>query len=234
MEPTVLHAGEGERLDAEHVIKVSSSELDVLEFTVGRDFEGPGPHYHARHVDSFYVLEGELELTAGADTLRAGPGTSVSVPPRVVHSFTNAGPGGARFLNFHTPGGFSEYARARSRGEQPDPAVFDQHNVDAHEGPGAAIVAPLGAGERLDLRDLVITIRTDRPEIALLDFTIEPTWSGVGPHHHDDHVDSFFVLWARSSISSAGRPSSPVRERSSRYQSGSRTASEARRRRHGS
>ena len=193
MEPIVLAAGEGERLSNQHLVKLSSTEVDLLEFTVGPEFEGPGPHFHEHHVDSFFVLEGELEFTAGEDTLRAAPGTSVSVPPGVVHSFTHT-TRGARFLNFHTPGGFSEYVRARSRGENPDPAAFDQHNVDSHGGPGAAIVALPGGGERLDLRDLAISIRTDRPEIALLDFMIEPTWSGVDPHHHDDHVDSFFVL----------------------------------------
>ena len=194
MEPTFLRAGEGERLSDEHLIKLSLPEADVIEFTVGPEYEGPGPHFHKQHVDSFFVLEGELEFTAGEHTLRAGPGTSVSVPPDVVHSFTNAGPGDAHFLNFHTPGGFSEYMRARFRGDEPDPAEFDMHNVTAHGGPGAAIVASPEGGERFEPPHLLLTIRTDRAELSLLELTLEPGWSGVDPHHHDDHVDSFFVL----------------------------------------
>ena len=50
--------GEGERLDAEHTILLSLPQIDVLEFTVGPDYEGPGPHLHEHHVDSFFVLEG--------------------------------------------------------------------------------------------------------------------------------------------------------------------------------
>jgi quercetin dioxygenase-like cupin family protein len=193
MNPIVVGPGEGERLSGEHLIKVALPQLDLIEFTVGPEYQGPGPHFHEHHGDSFFVLEGELEFTAGTETLHAGPGTSVSVPPGVVHSFTN-GETYARFLNFHTPGGFSGYVRARARGEQPDPADFDQHTVDAHRGPGSAIVGLPGRGERFEGPDRTITIRADLPEVSLLEFAVQPAWEGVDLHHHDDHVDSFFVL----------------------------------------
>lgn len=193
MKPIVVGPGEGERLSNEHLIKVALPQLDLLEFTVGAEFRGPGPHFHEHHADSFFVLEGELEFTAGAETLLAGQGTSVSVPPGVVHSFTNAG-AYARFLNLHTPGGFSGYVRARARGEQPDPADFDQHHVGEHGDLGAAMVTLPGGGERFEWPDRTIVIRTDLPEVSLLEFTVQPGWEGVDLHHHDDHVDSFFVL----------------------------------------
>jgi quercetin dioxygenase-like cupin family protein len=196
MNVVVSRPGEGERLDAEHLIKLSSPELDVLEFTVGADYEGPGPHFHGHHVDAFFVLEGELEFRAAEETIRALPGTSVCVPPGVVHSFTTAEAKGSRFLNFHAPGGFSGYLRARIGGEEPDPADFDIHDVDAPGGAGAAIVATEDEGERFGMRDSAstVTIRADRPEVSLLELAVEPAWSGVALHHHDDHVDTFFVL----------------------------------------
>jgi mannose-6-phosphate isomerase-like protein (cupin superfamily) len=127
--------GEGERLGREDrtiLVKVVRPELDVLEFDVGPDYDGPGPHYHERHTDSWYVLEGELELTIAGETVRLGAGGFVSVPPGVVHSFTNGGSGRARFLNIHSPDqGFTDYLRARTRGEDVDPAAFDIHNIDA-------------------------------------------------------------------------------------------------------
>ena len=218
MQPIVVGPGEGERLSNAHLIKVALPELDLIEFTVGAEYEGPGPHFHEHHVDSFFVLEGELEFTAGSDTLRAGPGTSVSVPPGVIHSFTNAG-AAARFLNFHTPGGFSGYVRARARGEQPDPAAFDQHHVDAHGGPGAAIVGLPGSGERFEWPDRTITIRTGLPEVSLLEFTVQPEWEGVDLHHHGDHVDSFFVLDGVGEFLRDGEPSAPSPERSSPFRS---------------
>ena len=118
----MVGAGEGERLEGEdrvlHV-KAVRPELDLLEYEVGPGYEGPGPHYHERHVDSFYVLEGELEFTVAGETVRAGAGTFVLVPPGVVHAFTNRGPGHARFLNVHAPEtGFVDYLRAVERGDE--------------------------------------------------------------------------------------------------------------------
>ncbi len=130
----VSRPGEGERLEIGSrtlLIKAVRAELDVLEFDVGPDYEGPGPHFHKRHADSFYVLKGELEFTVDGETVRAPAGTAVVVPPRVVHSFTNPGPGRTRFLNMHAPDtGFVEYMRARDRGEEPDPAQFDVWEAD--------------------------------------------------------------------------------------------------------
>ena len=196
MNAVVSRPGEGERLDAEHLIKLALPELDVLEFTVGADYAGPGPHFHEHHVDAFFVLEGELEFRAGEHTVHALPGTSVCVPPGVVHSFTTAEAKGARFLNVHAPGGFSGYLRARIGGEQPDPADFDIHDVALPGGPGAAIVAADGDGERVEVPGSAsaITIRADRPELSLLELAVEPAWPGVDLHHHDDHADTFFVL----------------------------------------
>ena len=134
MEPVVIPAGDGERLEAEHrelLVKAVRPELDFLEYDVGPGYEGPGPHYHERHVDSFYVLEGELEFRIDGETLRASAGTYVLVPPRVVHAFTNAGPRRARFLNVHAPErGFVDYLRARARGEEVDPERFDIWEVE--------------------------------------------------------------------------------------------------------
>jgi hypothetical protein len=50
---------------------------------------------------SFYVLEGELALTAGDGDVRAGAGSWVQVPPGVPH--TLAFPAPARFLDIGTP-----------------------------------------------------------------------------------------------------------------------------------
>ena len=117
MEGIVSRPGDGEFLEGEERalrVKLSRDELDVLEFEVGPDYEGPGPHFHKQHVDSFYVLEGELEFTVGGNTIVAPAGTFVAAPPNVVHSFTNASGKPARFLNVHAPDlGFTELQRAR-------------------------------------------------------------------------------------------------------------------------
>jgi mannose-6-phosphate isomerase-like protein (cupin superfamily) len=134
MEAIVSGPGKGELLSGEDRdlrVKAARPELDFLEYDVGPGYEGPGPHFHKEHVDSFYVLEGELEFRVGDDTVRAPTGAYVLVPPNVVHAFTNPGPGRARFLNVHAPEkGFVEYLRARDRGEEPDADEFDVWEVD--------------------------------------------------------------------------------------------------------
>jgi quercetin dioxygenase-like cupin family protein len=109
---TVSLPGEGERI-RDLVVKVSREEIDGLEIDCGPGY-GPGPHTHELEVDSFYILDGELDFTLGDQIVRAGPGTFVSAPPGAVHGFKCPGPGRARFLNLHTPaGGFVDSWRKK-------------------------------------------------------------------------------------------------------------------------
>ena len=111
---TLLGAGEGERLETEGrvaTIKIGREELSLVEFELEPGFEGPEPHTHDDHVDSFYVLEGEAEFLLGDERLRLGPGSFVAAPPGVEHTFTSGG-GRSRLLNVHAPSaGFHEWLR---------------------------------------------------------------------------------------------------------------------------
>jgi quercetin dioxygenase-like cupin family protein len=193
-QPVLLRPGEGERLNNRIVVKIERPELSVNEVNVGPDFAGPGPHFHKEHVDSFYVLEGQLEFTVGTETMVAGPGTSVAIPPKIVHGFTNPGPGGARYLNIHAPdGGFIEYLRRITGGGAK--VQWDSFDVDQPYGRAEAIVAGPNGGERLVRPSgLTNTIRAETTELSLFELEFDERWDGVDPHNHDDHVDSFFVL----------------------------------------
>ena len=109
---------EGERLEADSrvaTIKVGREELSMIEFDLESGLEGPDPHDHDDHVDSFYVLEGEAEFVMGEETLRLGAGSFVAAPLGVVHTFSNPGPRRARLLNVHAPStGFHDRLRAES------------------------------------------------------------------------------------------------------------------------
>ena len=52
-------------------------ELSLIEFELEPGFEGPGPHTHEDHVDSFYVLDGEAEFLLGDQSLLLGAGSLV-------------------------------------------------------------------------------------------------------------------------------------------------------------
>jgi quercetin dioxygenase-like cupin family protein len=110
-----LTPGDGERLAANNrvaTIKVGREELSLVEFDLDPGFEGPEPHSHDDHVDSFYVLEGEPEFLMGEERLRLGPGSFVAAPLGVVHTFGNPGSERARLLNIHAPSAnFHEFLR---------------------------------------------------------------------------------------------------------------------------
>jgi mannose-6-phosphate isomerase-like protein (cupin superfamily) len=190
----LLGPGEGERLGERIVVKLERPEVSVNEVNARGPFEGASPHFHKDHVDVFFVLEGELEILNGTETVRAGPGTSVVVPPGIVHGFDNRGPGGVRYLNIHAPdGGFIEYIRrVTGDGVRVD---WDSYDVDEPYGPADAIITGPDGGERL-VRSAshANTIRAETTQISLLEMEVDSGWDGVNPHSHADHVDAFFVL----------------------------------------
>jgi quercetin dioxygenase-like cupin family protein len=78
-------------------------EIAIAEAHHDADGASPPAHVHRRHVESFYVLEGELTVTAGGRELRAVEGTWAQVPPGLPHTVTVTGGQPARFLDVHTP-----------------------------------------------------------------------------------------------------------------------------------
>ena len=111
----VSRPGDGERLVSGNrtvFLKCALRELSLFLFEIDGERGGPGPHAHERQVDSFYVLDGELEVMVDGTTHTAGPGTLVSVPVGVRHAFCHPGPGRVSFLNLHAPDdGFADFLR---------------------------------------------------------------------------------------------------------------------------
>src|SRR5215469_10712364 len=54
---------------------------------IARKGNVPPRHVHHREEETFYVLEGEMNVTVGDRTFRATPGTLVCLPRDVAHSF---------------------------------------------------------------------------------------------------------------------------------------------------
>lgn len=87
-------------------------QISALDLTFFPEFDGVDPHVHEDHVDSFYVLEGEIEFLGGDEPRRGGPGTFFAAPRNALHGFRNPGPGPLRVFNLHTPpGGFVDRVR---------------------------------------------------------------------------------------------------------------------------
>ena len=107
-------------------------EIAIADVRSNPGGASPPPHVHERHVESFYVLEGELTFTSGDRELRAEAGSWVQVPAGVPHTFAVGGTRPARFLDVHTPScGFGDFVRALHRARTEDElaaarAAFDQ------------------------------------------------------------------------------------------------------------
>jgi quercetin dioxygenase-like cupin family protein len=193
-----VFSGEGRRV----VVKGAGDELGVTESTYAPGTKGAGSHIHRRQVDAFYVLEGEIAFTGANETVRLGRGGFVAVPPNVVHSFENSSREPARFLNLFAPGVFArglreEFAALRGVGEEPDSSVFERHDVfhgSPPPGKQTAIVSCPGEGELLTDEHRELLVKAVHPELDVLEFEIESGYEGPGPHYHERHVDSFYVL----------------------------------------
>ena len=129
------YAGTGEVLLDRPELRVALlCDVEEIAIVEVRASGGGAPplHFHERHVESFYVLDGELGLTAGGEELVAGQGSWVQVPPGVTHTFGPAGSREARFLNVHSPScGFGEFTRKLLAARDDDEraaarAAFDQ------------------------------------------------------------------------------------------------------------
>ena len=112
--PSISRPGEGERYERENrtiTLRIELPGMSINEIDFDETF-AVDPHTHDDHVDAFYVLEGEVEFTAGDETVRLGPGSLIAAPPDARHGFKNAGSGRARVLNIHAPdAGFADSIR---------------------------------------------------------------------------------------------------------------------------
>jgi quercetin dioxygenase-like cupin family protein len=113
-DPVVIRSDGGERFDRGNrvvTIRFDLPHLSLVEIEFDDSFE-VSPHTHDDHVDSFYVLDGEIAFTYGDETVTAGPGAFVSAPPGTRHGFRNAGTERAWMLNLHAPdAGFAASVR---------------------------------------------------------------------------------------------------------------------------
>jgi mannose-6-phosphate isomerase-like protein (cupin superfamily) len=202
MVPELVRAGEGEVISDDEnrslLIKAGREELALTwsRYEVGES--GPGAHVHREHADCFLVLDGQLVFELGADgeIVRAGAGTFALVPPNVVHTFRNEGPGTARFLNVHAPScGFHEHLKAMRDGRDEAAERFDTYDPPADGGrpPSECVVRGPEHAVRCSREDGI-------GSLALVESTLPP---GFSTHRAGDRADSFWVLEGRLHVDTA-------------------------------
>jgi mannose-6-phosphate isomerase-like protein (cupin superfamily) len=160
--PRALRRGEGEVItdrEARFVaLLVDRPEVTVTISRYDEGEEGPGPHLHRAHADSFLVLDGTLRFGIAGEPLELAAGEALVAPPGLVHTFLNERPEPAWWLNVHTPdAGFAAMMRARRDGHDlTEP--WDSFDADPAEGlpraaafSGTALTCPWLVVERLAL-----------------------------------------------------------------------------------
>ena len=71
---------------------------------------GPGPHAHAGFQESFFVLDGEIEIKTETKTYTAGKGAFVNIPRGgLVHAFKNKSKAVAHVICTVAPAGLEEF-----------------------------------------------------------------------------------------------------------------------------
>jgi mannose-6-phosphate isomerase-like protein (cupin superfamily) len=106
LEPTVLAAGEGRTIEGPTgqpmIVKAGAAETHgayaLIEYSHAPGAAGPPPHIHHHHEEAFYVLEGELTLLIGQESVTVGAGGFAMVPRGMVHRPGNAGQEPVRFF----------------------------------------------------------------------------------------------------------------------------------------
>src|SRR5262249_49227935 len=83
----------------------TGGELLAVEFVVAPDGRVPGAHVHPVQEERFEVVSGTMRFRRGRETVLAGPGDTLVVPPGTAHRFANAGQGPAVVRVEGRPGG---------------------------------------------------------------------------------------------------------------------------------
>ena len=119
LEPVSVPADTGEARwwgEGLAVIKATGAEtggrMAILEITEPPNAEAPR-HVHHHEDEAFWVLEGEVTLEVGGETIAAKTGDYAFGPRDIPHSYV-VGPSGCRMLFIVTPAGFEELVRHMS------------------------------------------------------------------------------------------------------------------------
>jgi mannose-6-phosphate isomerase-like protein (cupin superfamily) len=103
----------------------TAGAVSVYEGGLPARTAGPPLHVHNDADEALYILEGEVTIQLGQQTIRADAGAFVWMPRGVPHTFANAGLAPARMLGLAVPGGMEDLLAAVPRDGRPaDPAAL--------------------------------------------------------------------------------------------------------------
>jgi mannose-6-phosphate isomerase-like protein (cupin superfamily) len=107
----ILLPGEGESIQigttTHTTFKAAGGETDerlgLFEHRMEPGAPGASPHIHRKHIESFYILDGLVEMHLDGKSFPAPRGTFVNVPENMSHGFRNPYQDQATMLIIFTP-----------------------------------------------------------------------------------------------------------------------------------
>ena len=112
----------------------------MLEVVIAGD--GPPQHIHKAEEEAFYVLEGEVNVKVGEQTIRGTVGSFILIPRGTVRTYWNAGPTPAKLLAIFSPPGFERFFVEVVGDEEVDMATFVERGMAVAEKYNLEIVGP--------------------------------------------------------------------------------------------
>lgn len=86
-----------------------SGDYDMVIGHTPAHIPGPPPHYHSSYNEVFLVIEGEMEFVVAGDLRTIRAGESIDLPPNTIHTFNNTSDTTCKWVNIHSPKGFSAF-----------------------------------------------------------------------------------------------------------------------------
>jgi mannose-6-phosphate isomerase-like protein (cupin superfamily) len=86
-----------------------SGEYDMVIGETPAQVPGPPPHYHKGYNEVFLVIEGEMEFMVDGEVKIVKAGESVDLPPNTLHTFGNTSAANCKWVNIHSPKGFTSF-----------------------------------------------------------------------------------------------------------------------------
>ncbi|GAB2612093.1 cupin domain-containing protein [Streptomyces capparidis] len=108
--PIVVQAADAEVLGGAGAMRLladsdaSDGAMSVSGGTIPAGAAAAKPHLHRRSWETFYIIDGALEMLLDDEMVTVGAGGLISVPPGVVHAFAATAEGPVEALVFITPG----------------------------------------------------------------------------------------------------------------------------------
>ena len=121
--------------------KETGGAYSLLELAITG--EGPPQHIHKAEDEAFYVLEGEVKIKRGEETIHAPAGAFVLIPRGTTHTIWNTGSTPAKILSIFAPPGFEEYfIETGEEDKEPDATAFIEKATAVSEKYNLEIVGP--------------------------------------------------------------------------------------------